>query len=66
MPSLSKAFVVFANQFGCVIEIFYIEPSVAFWAVASLANEIWNVSLLIIRLLSKWLISKDLQLSVST
>lgn len=42
MPLLKKTFFVFAHQLGCIIEIFYIIPPVAFWAIAVLANNIFN------------------------
>lgn len=42
MFSLSKAFRIFADQLGCIIEIFHIIPPVLFWAVAGLANKIFN------------------------
>lgn len=39
---LSKIFFVFTDKFGCIVEVFHIVPSVSFWAVANLANEIFN------------------------
>ena len=41
-PSLSKAFLVFADQLGYIIKVFYVVPPVPLWAVASPANEIFN------------------------
>ena len=41
-PSLSKALLVFADQLGCIVEVFYVVIPVPLWAVAGPANEIFN------------------------
>lgn len=39
---LNKTFFIFANQFSCIIEVFYIILLVLFWAVTGPANKILN------------------------
>lgn len=39
---MSQVFLVFADQLGCIVKVFYVVPPVPLWAIAGPANKIFN------------------------